>query len=104
MTIPRIILIIAVLGTISGLILVLLERFFPQSSILGSAGSLVYFIGGVLVFLAFLKSHLSSKSRPDTELRTQNTEEADPDLNVEEVRRRVRAIKLERSRSAGRQH
>jgi hypothetical protein len=101
MTFTRIVMMVAVLGTISGIILVLLEGFFPQASVLGSAGSLIYFVGGVLIFLAFLKKSRSAKSQSSPELLTEKSEESDLKTNVEDVRTRVRVMKGQRRTSQG---
>jgi hypothetical protein len=99
MTFTRVIVMVAVLGTISGIILVILEGFFPQASVLSSAGSLIYFVGGVLVFLAFLKNHKSAKSQQNSALLTEKSEESEPKINVEDVRTRVRVMKRQRRTS-----
>ncbi|MBI5250709.1 MAG: hypothetical protein HY912_14560 [Desulfomonile tiedjei] len=101
MTFSRLIKLIAILGAVSAAALLLASRFFPGFSVLGSYGWLIYLVGGALVFLAFFLRSLSVKSKGIQEVLVngQHSQESDPDLNLEDVRTRIRAIRRQRSRS-----
>jgi hypothetical protein len=101
MTFSRLIKLIAILGAVSAAALLLASRFFPGFSVLGSAGWLIYVAGGALVFLAFFRRSLSVKAKGVQEGRPngEHAQGPDSDLNIEDVRTRIRAIKHQRSRS-----
>lgn len=91
---------VVIFAIISGIALFLLSGFVPGFSVLGSSGWLIYVVGGVLVFLAFLRRHSSDKSSVPAS-QVGKAEASDVNIeNIEEVRSRVRSMKRERSRSS----
>jgi hypothetical protein len=101
MTFSRLIKLVAILGAVSAAALLLASLFVPGFSVIGSAGWLIYVVGGVLVFLAFFRRSLSVNSKGIQEGRVngERSQESDSDLNLEDVRTRIRAIRRQRSRS-----
>lgn len=101
MTFSRLIRLIAILGAASTAALLLASLLVPGFSVLGSAGWLIYLIGGALVFFAFFRRNLSVKSKGSQEgwVNGEHSQESDSDRNVEEVRNRIRSRKRQRSHS-----
>lgn len=99
MSFPRLIKLIAILGAASAAALLLVSLFVPGFSVLGSAGWVIYLIGGALVFFAFLRRSLAAKSKGIQESNGEHSQASGADQNIEDVRTRIRAIKRQTSRS-----
>ncbi|MBI5252084.1 MAG: hypothetical protein HY912_21525 [Desulfomonile tiedjei] len=91
---------VAFFGAISAVVLLLLWQFVPGFSVVGLSGWLIYLIGGVLVFLAYLRRHSSGKTHVSEGVHVQKAEQSDHNVSIEEVRSRVRSVKLLRRRSS----
>jgi hypothetical protein len=101
MSFPRLIRLIAILGAVSAGALLLATRFVPGFSVLGSSGWLIYIVGGALVFLAFFRRNLSAKSKGSQEggINPEHSQASESDLNLQDVRNRIRSRKRQRNRS-----
>ncbi len=91
---------VVIFAIISAIALLLLSVFVPGFSVLSLSGWLIYVVGGVLVFLAFLRRHSSGKSSGPVS-QVAKTQASDANIEtIEEVRSRVRSMKRERGRSS----